>query len=191
MSAQSKEKVGIVIVGCGMISEFQSKAIGDLPNAEVVGYYDTISEMATARAEQFGAKAFSEIGDALKHPDVDAISICTPSGSHLEPALAAAAAGKHLMVEKPIEITTERVDQIIAACQAAGVTLGAIFSATLSGSKPGTQKGRRRWSVWSDRLGGCLHQVVSNPGVLRQRRLAWHLEARRRGSANESRDPRH
>jgi predicted dehydrogenase len=110
-----------------MISEFQSKAIGDLETAHVVGYFDTVAELAQKRAEQFGKTAFATMDELLAHSDVDIVSICTPSGVHLEPALAAAKAGKHVMVEKPVEVTTERIDQIVDACRSSGVTLGAIF----------------------------------------------------------------
>jgi len=110
-----------------MISEFQATAIGDVEGAHVVGFFDTVAELATKRAEQFGKKAFGTMDELLADPDVDVVSICTPSGAHLEPALAAAQAGKHVMVEKPVEITPERIDQITSACAASGVTLGAIF----------------------------------------------------------------
>ncbi len=63
----------------------------------------------------------------LADPAIQAVSVCTPSGAHMEPALAVAAAGKHVIVEKPLEVTTERCDQIIDACEKAGVRLVAIF----------------------------------------------------------------
>ncbi|MEE3199665.1 MAG: Gfo/Idh/MocA family oxidoreductase [Planctomycetota bacterium] len=120
-------QLGIGLVGSGMISEFQAQAIGDLDNAVVTGFYDMVPELAAKRAEQFGRKAYSSMDELLADESVDIVSICTPSGSHLEPSLAAAAAGKHVMVEKPVEVTTERIDQIISACNDNGVTLGAIF----------------------------------------------------------------
>ncbi len=123
----TNEPLGIAIVGSGMISEFQSKAIEALPAARLTGYFDQVPGLAEKRADQFGVKAYGTLEDLLRDPQVGAVSICTPSGAHLEPALAAAAAGKHLMVEKPLETTTERVDRIIRACEEAGVTLGAIF----------------------------------------------------------------
>ncbi len=119
--------VGVAIVGSGMISEFQAQAIGELPGTQVVGFYDRISELAEKRAEQFGVGVYPTLEELLADREVDVVSICTPSGAHVEPAVAAAKAGKHVMVEKPVEITTERVDRIIAACKEAGVTLGAIF----------------------------------------------------------------
>ena len=121
------DKTGFAIIGCGMISEFQAKAIGALPDARVVGFYDTIAEMARSRAVEFGGRAYATVGELLADRSVDAVSICTPSGLHMEPAVQAARAGKHVMVEKPIEVTLERVDAIIRACREAGVTLGAIF----------------------------------------------------------------
>jgi predicted dehydrogenase len=127
MSGSDKERVGIGIVGCGMISEFQSQAIRSLPEARLVAYYDVVPDLARKRAAEYGARVHEDLGHLLADPEVDAVSICTPSGAHLEPALAAAAAGKHVMVEKPVEVTVERVEAIIEACRRNGVQLGAIF----------------------------------------------------------------
>lgn len=119
--------VRIGIVGCGMISEFQALALGELDGAEVAGFYNRSPDKAKARVDEFGGTFYATIDDMLADGSVAAISICTPSGEHLEVAVQAAGAGKHVMVEKPIEVTPERCDQIIAACRDAGVVLGAIF----------------------------------------------------------------
>lgn len=121
------EKTGVALIGCGMISEFQSKAINALPDARVVGYYDTVADMAKKRAAEYNGRAYATIEEMLSDKAVDAVSICTPSGLHMEPAVQAARAGKHVMVEKPIEVTIDRVDSILRACRENGVTLGAIF----------------------------------------------------------------
>src|SRR3954469_5069570 len=121
------DQTGIAIIGCGMISEFQSKAINALPDPRVVGFYDTVAEMAKKRAGGFGGRPYATIDEMLADPAVHAVSICTPSGLHMEPAVQAARAGKHVMVEKPIEVTVERIDNILRACREARVTLGAIF----------------------------------------------------------------
>src|SRR5262249_47416375 len=60
-------------------------------------------------------------------PAVNVVTICTPSGAHMEPAIAAAKAGKHVIVEKPLEVTLSRCDAIIKECEKAGVTLSTIF----------------------------------------------------------------
>ena len=69
----------------------------------------------------------TDLSEALRRPDVDVVIITTPSGAHMEPAIAAANAGKHVIVEKPLEITAERCDRIIDACERNGVQLCTIF----------------------------------------------------------------
>ena len=76
-------QLGVGIVGSGMISEFQAKAIGDLDNAVVTGFFDRVPELAASRAEQFGKKSYAVLEELLGDDEVDIVSICTPSGSHL------------------------------------------------------------------------------------------------------------
>jgi predicted dehydrogenase len=73
------------------------------------------------------ADCHTDLSKALRRPEIDAVIVCTPSGAHLEPAVAAANAGKHVVVEKPLEITPQRCDQIIAACERNDVRLCTIF----------------------------------------------------------------
>jgi predicted dehydrogenase len=115
------------MVGCGMISNFHARAIADAPDATLVGCYSRDSAKTRAFAEKYDCRVFDSIATMVEDPEIDAITICSPSGAHLEPALAAAAAGKHVIVEKPLEITTERCDQIIAAAANANVKLGVTF----------------------------------------------------------------
>jgi predicted dehydrogenase len=117
-----------------MISEIHADAIGKVPGARVVGFCDRIRASAERRAAQFGGIACESVEDLVAHPEVDLVSICTPSGSHLEPALVAASAKKHVIVEKPIEITVERANAIIDACKRNGVKLAAIFPRRLLAS---------------------------------------------------------
>src|SRR5690606_10724102 len=91
------------------------------------GVYSRSLEKTQAFAQQHGCRAFASLEQMLADPEVDAITICSPSGAHLEPALAAAVAGKHIIVEKPLEITTERCDKIIRAAADANVKLGVTF----------------------------------------------------------------
>ncbi len=119
--------IGIGVVGCGMIANFHARAIKDAPGAELVACTSSRREKAQAFAEEHGGTAADSLQAMLADPQVDAITICTPSGLHLEPALAAAAAGKHVFVEKPLEITVERCDEIIEACKQANVRLGVAF----------------------------------------------------------------
>lgn len=118
---------GFGIIGCGMIAKFHAKAIAELPDAQLVACYNRSLEKAEAFAEEFDCKAYADLDEMLADPEVTIVTIATPSGAHLEPTVAAAKAGKHVIVEKPLEITLERCDQMIAACEEAGVKLAAIF----------------------------------------------------------------
>jgi UDP-N-acetyl-2-amino-2-deoxyglucuronate dehydrogenase len=117
-----------------MISEVQADAIGKVAGARVVAFCDTVPAAALARVARFGGRAYTRVEELLADPAVDAVSICTPSGLHLEPAVLAARAKKHVMVEKPIEVTVERATSIIDACRENGVKLGAIFPRRFLGS---------------------------------------------------------
>ena len=123
----SARPFGIGIVGTGMIAAFHAKAIAAMAGAELVACCARRAEQVEAFAAEHGGAAYTDLAAFLAHPGLDAVAICTPSGAHLEPALAAAAAGKHVICEKPLEVTTARVDQMISACREAGVMLAGIF----------------------------------------------------------------
>ena len=115
------------IAGAGSIGGLHARAIGDIGEARLVAVADRLEGRARTLAEQHGATWHANYGEMVREAAVDAVSICTPSGAHQEVAVAAAEAGKHVIVEKPIEITVERADKIIDACQRNGVKLGVIF----------------------------------------------------------------
>jgi UDP-N-acetyl-2-amino-2-deoxyglucuronate dehydrogenase len=120
---------GFAIVGCGMIAGFHIRALNELPGTRVVALVDQIPAAAQKLSESsgLGCAAYTELGPALERKDVDVVIVSTPSGAHMESAVAAAEAGKHVVVEKPLEITVERCDQIINACERNGVQLCTIF----------------------------------------------------------------
>jgi predicted dehydrogenase len=118
---------GFGIVGCGMIADFHAKAIKDVAGAELVACYDRTAQAAERLAEEHGGNPYDNLKDFLADPNLDIVTIGTPSGAHCEPAVAAAQAGKHVIVEKPLEVTLEKCDRIIEACEKAGVTLSTIF----------------------------------------------------------------
>src|SRR3954463_13686795 len=118
---------GFGIVGCGMISSFHAKAIADVRGAKLVACYDTREPAAEKFAADNGCKAYTDLDAMLADPKVSIVTIATPSGVHMEPAVAAARAGKHVIVEKPLEITLKKCDKMIEECEKAGVQLGAIF----------------------------------------------------------------
>ncbi len=125
--------LGFGIVGCGMISRFHARAIAEVPGAELVGCSSRTKTSAEAFGAEMGCRAFPDLETLLADPTIQIVTICTPSGDHLEPALAAIRAGKHVLVEKPLEITTERCDQLVIAAREHGVHLGTIFPSRFQG----------------------------------------------------------
>src|SRR6187397_2288099 len=97
--------IGLGIVGCGMISNFHAKAIADVRGVKLAACFDTRAESAEKFAAANGCTAYSDLTKMLADPKVDIVTIATPSGAHMEPAVAAARAGKHVIIEKPLEIT--------------------------------------------------------------------------------------
>ena len=110
-----------------MIANFHAKAIQAAGGTLVAGF-DTRAEAADRLAGQYpGCKPYHDFNAFLADKNIDIVTIGTPSGAHLEPAVAAAEAGKHVIVEKPLEITLERCDKIITACKKNNVQLATIF----------------------------------------------------------------
>ena len=115
------------IVGCGVIAGFHAPAILEIPEARLVAAAEPVEDRRKEFAEKYNCDGVADYRELAARDDVDIICICTPSGAHLEPVVAAAEAGKHVIVEKPVEVTLERTDEVIRTCEKNGVKLGAIF----------------------------------------------------------------
>lgn len=119
--------LGVGLVGCGMIAKFHARAIADTEGVHLVAATSRSASSAATFASEFACQVEESVESLCKRDDVHVISICTPSGAHMEPALVAAQHGKHVIVEKPLEVTVERCDRMIEACRANGVLLSTIF----------------------------------------------------------------
>ena len=121
--------LGCAIVGCGMIARFHARALAEVPGTRIVALVGRSAASAEKLRRELGLECdvATDLAAVLKRPDVDIVIVTTPSGAHLEPAVAAASAGKHVVVEKPLEITRERCDRIIDACDRHRVQLCTIF----------------------------------------------------------------
>lgn len=117
---------GFAIVGAGVIGRIHGTVINALPNARLEAVVDVIPDRAETLAAEAGAVAFTELDDVLAMPAVEIISVCVPSGLHAEIGVRAARAGKHLVVEKPIDVSLAAADRLIDACHTAGVKLTVI-----------------------------------------------------------------
>ncbi len=115
------------IIGAGLIADFHARAIADIPNAKLVACCDIVSARAEELSNKHGCQAFGSYEDMLKSGEIDIVTIATPSGFHMEPAIAAAEAGKHVLCEKPLDITLERIDAMTEAHEKSGTRLGGIF----------------------------------------------------------------
>ncbi|WP_339878634.1 Gfo/Idh/MocA family oxidoreductase [uncultured Algoriphagus sp.] len=139
-----KFKIGIV--GTGAITGKHADAIKEIENAELVALCSSSPDRAKVAKDKFGVDTYSDVSAFLTHPELDIVCICTASGNHMEAGLLAAKAGKHLLIEKPIEINLIRADQLIDACEENGVKLGVIFQNRFSSDylklKAAVQEGR-------------------------------------------------
>ena len=115
------------LVGAGNIGRIYVEAFSHVQEGAIAVVCDAAPPAGRALAEQCGADFESDIHAAVARTDVDAVIVATPSGTHAEIAIAAANAGKNLLVEKPLDITLQRVDSIIRAADEAGVILGCVF----------------------------------------------------------------
>lgn len=116
------------IVGAGMIADFHAKAIQNIPNATLIGICGSNQAKVRALAQKYNCIAFSDYQDMLGSDDIEIVTIATPSGAHMDPAIASAQRGKHVICEKPLEISLERIDRMIEAHAKAGTSLGGIFN---------------------------------------------------------------
>jgi predicted dehydrogenase len=119
--------LGFGLVGCGMISRFHVRAIQATRGAKLIGCTDNVTAAAEKLAHETHCRAYARLEDMLADPAVQIVVVGTPSGVHMDPAVAAAKAGKHVIVEKPLEITLSRCDRIIDACDRNKVKLATIF----------------------------------------------------------------
>jgi UDP-N-acetyl-2-amino-2-deoxyglucuronate dehydrogenase len=114
------EKVRFGILGCGVIGPHHARAIADLEDAELVAVADVVPELADKLAGEYGCSSHYGLGEMLSEAELDAVCVCTPSGMHAGDAIAALQAGKHVVIEKPVDVTLEATDRLLAAQRATG-----------------------------------------------------------------------
>ena len=117
----------VAVIGVGAISTMHARALGDLPCAQLVAGCCRSEVKGRKFADDFQCSWHADYEQMLNEVKPDFVTITTPSGAHLDPTLACAARGVHVLCEKPLEITTARIDQMIQAARAGGIRLGGIF----------------------------------------------------------------
>jgi predicted dehydrogenase len=121
-----KDKFGFGIIGCGNVSAAHAAAINELNDASLIAVCDIIPERAAALAQKYNCEYDTNIEAILCREDIDIICICTPSGLHSLHGKMAARAGKHVIVEKPIDVSKEAAQELIDVCHKEGVILSVI-----------------------------------------------------------------
>jgi len=110
-----------------MIAPVHADVLMELEDGKLVAVCDKVEERARTFAEKYGCPYYTDLTDMLARDDIHVISVCTPPGFHRDIVNACAHAGKHVIVEKPMEISLARADAMIEACNRAGVKLAVIF----------------------------------------------------------------
>lgn len=140
------QKIGFALIGAGNIAKIHAQAIRAIPGAEVRVVCSRREEPGRALAALYNAAWLPDYHEAVARDDVDVVSICTPSATHADIAEAAAQAGKHLVIEKPIDVTLERADRILRAADRPGLKMTCIFpsrfTAGARAAKEAVEQGR-------------------------------------------------
>jgi len=133
--------VGLAIVGCGgMIAGVHAAALKEIPDARLVGAWSRSAEKTQRFSDQHQVRAYRSHEELLGDPEIQAVSICLPSGHHAEYGMRAASAGKHVIVEKPIDTTIAKARALIDTCKQSRVRLSVIFQSRFT---PAAKKVRK------------------------------------------------
>ncbi len=127
MELKHNKKFGIGLAGCGTIARVHAEAIRQLPNAELVAVYSRNLDNALRLSQKFNVAASNNWNEFIDNERLDVVTVCTPSGTHFDCGKRVAEAGKHVIVEKPIEVNLERGKQLIEVCKKNNVKLAVIF----------------------------------------------------------------
>jgi len=163
------------LIGAGNISDTHARAAAAIPDVAIAAVQAPTLAHAQSLAARHQAAAYDSLDRFLAHRPLDMVAIGSPSGVHADQGIAAARQGLHVLVEKPIDVTTARTDALIAEAARAGVTLGVIFQDRL---KPDVQ--RMKTLVDAGRLGS---PILATAHVKWYRPPSYYRDSRWRGTA--------
>ncbi|MDG1139043.1 MAG: Gfo/Idh/MocA family oxidoreductase [Opitutales bacterium] len=123
----SSKTFKIGIIGAGLIADFHAQALQAMDGVKLVAAFARNKAKADSFSDKYHCTGYSDLECFLAHEDMDVVIIGSVSGVHLEHTSLAAKAGKHIICEKPLEVTPERIDQMIQVCQENAVSLSGIF----------------------------------------------------------------
>jgi UDP-N-acetyl-2-amino-2-deoxyglucuronate dehydrogenase len=164
MAKKSSSRLRTAIVGCGKVASTHALAYKALPNSELVAACDISSERAQAFGAKFGINGYTDLAEMLQREKIDVLSVCTQHTQHPAAVEAAAAAGVHVIVEKPLAIDLESCNRAIAAAQAAGIKLGVVS--------------QRRWYEPVQRMKAAIDDgKLGKPALVMVTMLGWREPA--------------
>ena len=129
---QQKDSISFGIVGCGIISRLHALAIANVAEARLLGACSKSYESTQKFCDEFQVRPFSSYEEMLAQPELDAVVICTPSGDHAQQILDGLKAGKHVVVEKPMCLTLEEADAVVAMAEQTGLMVCVISQTRFS-----------------------------------------------------------
>ena len=175
-----KHKVGII--GAGVIADFHAQALLAMQGVELVAAYARNQEKADSFSQKYGCSGYSDLTEFLKHPGMDVVTIGSVSGVHLEHATAAAKSGKHIICEKPLEVTPSRIDEMIKVCEENSVMLSGIFPGDsmippIFSKKPLIQADLEKWFfvILQSNGGGRRNIMIAGRGRVHRSWMAEEL----------------
>jgi UDP-N-acetyl-2-amino-2-deoxyglucuronate dehydrogenase len=160
----ASNRVGIGMVGCGEIAVRTAAGVAGAANARIVGCMDVNADLAADLARPHDARYTTDLDELLRWPEVEAVVISTPHALHAPQGIAAAQAGKHVLVEKPIATTLSAARDLIAACDEADRRLAVLFVMRCS---PANRRARQL--VEAGAIGEVAHVALSA--------LSWKKES--------------
>src|ERR1035438_5165341 len=119
-------KVRTALVGCGKVGHLHAAALKTLPESELVAVCARSPEKAVSFAAKYGVAAFTSVDEMISRAKVQAICICTPHPEHAAPTIAAAKAGVHVLVEKPLAASLADCDAMLEAAKASNTTISTV-----------------------------------------------------------------
>lgn len=152
--------LGVGLVGCGVIAETFAAALAGLPECRMVAVHDIDRPKGEGFAGRHGTAHEGSLDGLLARDDVELVCVCVPSGLHAEVGLAAARAGKHLVVEKPVDVTLEAARRLIDGAAEAGVSLNVIS--------------QQRYNPGAQRAKALLDEGRLGRPLLVQTRVPWY-----------------
>jgi len=152
------DPIRFAVVGLGM-GFGRSKLCQQTEGAELVAVCDIDAERASKAESELGVPCVRDYDELIKRDDVDVVFLVTPSGMHVQQCEAAAAEGKHVATTKPMDVTLDACDRMIAACDRAGVMLAVDF--------------QERYSIKTRRMRAALEQGLLGDLILTEARLKW------------------